>query len=392
MRLDGDSMIRLKDIFKLAGVSVISFCAVFVPTLFLNYNIDLKRIESQVAPGMARALYDAQVMSGKVVSGVSGGCLLLTSVVMLCFYIKHYIDVHKKELGILKALGYSDLKIAGNFWVFGGSVFLGAGAGFGSASAVLPLFYEVQNEDGLLPDVSVHFNPSLLLALVAAPTLFFALLAVVYSCRKLRRPALALLRDTVESPEKGSQKRDSGKISADNNVSFLQELKRSTVRSRKSLVFFIGFAALCYSSTMQMSIGMEGLASIMFSILTGTIGLVLAFMILFLAATTVVKGNTKTIAMMRVFGYSLRECSGAILSGYRPVAYAGFAIGTVYQYGLLKMMVTVIFKDMPGVPEYRFNWTAFAVVLVSFIMIYEMIMYVYTQRIKRISVKEIMME
>lgn len=50
--------------------------------------------------------YNAQVSTAKVVCLVSGGCLLITSVVMLIFYSKHYIDSHKKELGILKALGY----------------------------------------------------------------------------------------------------------------------------------------------------------------------------------------------------------------------------------------------------------------------------------------------
>ena len=56
--------------------------------------------------------YNAQVSTAKVVCLVSGGCLLLTAIVMLLFYIKHYIDTHKKELGILKALGYSNIKIA----------------------------------------------------------------------------------------------------------------------------------------------------------------------------------------------------------------------------------------------------------------------------------------
>lgn len=382
------SLIQLKDVSKLAGISIISFCAVFVCTLFLNYNMDLLKIEDQITADIVKIFYDAQVMTGKVVSTVSGLCLLLTSVVMLCFYIKHYIDVHKKELGILKALGYSNWKIAGKFWVFGLSVFLGAILGFGSAFALLPLFYKVQNEEGLLPEVTVSFNPQLFLFLVVVPTAFFSLLAIFYSYLKLKCPALALLREKVEAAGKGRKReRETG-----TELPFLQELKKSTVRSRKSLIFFIWFASFCYSSMMQMSASMDELASVMFSVMIIMIGVVLSCTTLFLAITTVINANTKTISMMRVFGYSLKDCSNAILNGYRPIAYVGFAIGTIYQYGLLKMAVSVIFKDVQNVPEYNFDWTAFVIVLISFAVIYELIMYVYTTRIKKISIKEIMME
>ena len=65
------------------------------------------------------AMYNAQVLMGKVIAVVSGGCLIATSVVMLLFYVKNYIGTHGKELGILKALGYSNIKIARHFWAFG---------------------------------------------------------------------------------------------------------------------------------------------------------------------------------------------------------------------------------------------------------------------------------
>lgn len=40
--------------------------------------------------------------------------------------------------------------------------------------------------------------------------------------------------------------------------------------------------------------------------------------------------NKKTIAMMRVLGYSPKECSYVLLNGYRPIAYIGFVFGTIY--------------------------------------------------------------
>ena len=122
------------------------------------------------------------------------------------------------------------------------------------------------------------------------------------------------------------------------------------------------------------------------------IGLVLSFTTLFLAITTVINGNTKTIAMMRVFGYSQKECCRALLGGYRPLSYIGFAIGTVYQYALLRIMVDIVFKDFEGIPEYKFDFPVMFLSLAVFILIYETIMHIYSGKIKDISIKEIMLE
>ncbi len=122
------------------------------------------------------------------------------------------------------------------------------------------------------------------------------------------------------------------------------------------------------------------------------IGLVLAFTTLFLAVTTVIGGNTKTIAMMRVFGYSQKECCRAILGGYRPMSYLGFAVGTGYQYTLLRIMVDVVFQDVEGVPVYQFDFPVMLLSLVIFTLIYEILMFVYSEKIKKISIKEIMIE
>ncbi len=143
---------------------------------------------------------------------------------------------------------------------------------------------------------------------------------------------------------------------------------------------------------MQMTFGMDELASPMFTAIIFVIGIVLSFTTLLLSVTTVVDSNTKTIAMMRVFGYSQKDCRKAILDGYRPVAYTGFAIGTAYQYGLVKGMVSIIFKDVPEVPDYTFNWQALFITLLSFAVVYECMMLCYSVRIKNISLKEIMLE
>ena len=83
-------VIGMKDVAKLFAVAIVSCCAVFVCALFLNYNIDIARIKDTIATPQGRILYDAQVASGKVVAGVSGGCLVITTAIMLVFYIKTY--------------------------------------------------------------------------------------------------------------------------------------------------------------------------------------------------------------------------------------------------------------------------------------------------------------
>lgn len=389
MRLVGDHMlIGIKNVSKLIGISIIACCAVFVCTMFLNFYFDIQLIENEITSELSMIFYNAQVSTAKVVCLVSGGCLLLTSVIMLFFYIKHYIDTHKKELGILKAMGYSNLKIAKNFWVFGFSAFIGTAVGFGGALLIMPWFYALQNEDKILPEITINFHLSLLLYFVVLPTVCFSVLSICYAWYKLKKPVLLLLKDNLQAASKTPKNR----IEKSKEISFIEDLKRNTLKSKKTLVFFIIFASFCFSAMTQMSFSMKDLSSEMMGVMMLVIGLVLAFTTLFLAITTVINGNTKTIAMMRVFGYSQKECCRAILGGYRPMSYIGFVIGTVYQYGLLRLMVDVVFKDMEGVPVYEFDFPVMLISLVVFIFVYEMAMYIYSEKIKKISVKEIMIE
>ncbi len=389
MRLDGDTMlIGIKNASKLIGISIISCCAVLVCTMFLNFYMDIQSIESELTSELAIIFYNAQVLTAKVVCLVSGGCLLITSVVMLMFYIKHYIDTHKKELGILKALGYSNLSVAKHFWVFGSSAFIGTAIGFGGAFLLMPRFYALQNEDQLLPTIAIRFHPAVFLYFVVLPTAGFSLLAIGYAWYKLKKPVLLLLKNDFQSVRKAKKYKEGPSV----KCSFVTDLKRTTLKSKKTLTFFIIFASFCFSAMTQMSFSMKDLSSEMMGAMMLIIGLTLAFTTLFLAITTVINRNTKTIAMMRVFGYSQKECCKAILGGYRPMSYIGFAIGTVYQYVLLRVMVDIVFKDMEGVPAYQFDLPLMLISLAAFITVYEILMFAYSDKIRRISIKDIMME
>lgn len=391
MRLDGDGMggvVGIKDAAKLIGISVITCCAVLVCTMFLNFYLDVVLVKGEITSEASMFFYNAQVSTAKVVCFVSGGCLLITSVIMLIFYIKHYIDTRKKELGILKALGYSNFKIAKNFWIFGISAFIGTAVGFGGAFLLMPQFYELQNEDKMLPEISVRFHPSVLVYFVILPTVFFSLLAIGYAWYKQRTPVLTLLKDSLRT----SGKTKKHKEDKNNERPFIDGLKRNTVKSKKTLIFFIIFASFCFSAMTQMSFSMKDLSSEMMGAMMLLIGVVLAFTTLFLAVTTVIKNNTKTIAMMRVFGYSQKDCCRAILGVYRPLSYIGFAVGTVYQYVLLRVMVDIVFKDIEDIPVYKFDFPMMLISLVLFVAVYEIVMYYYSGKIKKISVKEIMLE
>ncbi len=381
-------LIGIKDTTKLLGVSIISCCAVLVCAMFLNFYFDVQLIEDKITSELSMIFYNAQVSTAKVVCLVCGGCLLITSVVMLMFYIKHYIDTHKQELGILKALGYSNLKVAKNFWVFGLSALMGTAIGFGGAFGMMPWFYALQNEDKMLPEIAIHFHPTIFLYFVILPTVGFSLLAIGCAWYKLKKPVLSLLKNDFQTSTKAKkQKEDKAR-----ECSFVDDLKRNTLRSKKVLVFFIIFASFCFSAMTQMSFSMKDLSSEMMGAMMLIIGLALAFTTLFLAVTTVINGNTKTIAMMRVFGYSQKECCKAILGGYRPMSYIGFALGTIYQYALLRIMVDIVFKDVEGVPAYAFDFPVMLISLAIFILIYEILMFVYAEKIKKISIKEIMIE
>lgn len=378
-------VVGMKDIGRLFVISVIACCAVFVCTLFLNYNMDMVGIEGEIIGEQARIIYDAQILTGKVVAIITGGCLVATSIVVLFFYIKNYIDTHGKELGILKALGYTNLKVAKHFWVFGLSVLTGCVIGYLGAILYMPAFYEAQNKDHYFPDILPEFHFSIVLYFVLLPALFFMLLSVLYACFRMKRPVLNLLKEIQESKHKIRNKETK-------DLPFLQDLKKNTLRSRKILAFFIGFSAFCFSAMTQMSMSMKRLASENFAWIMIVIGLTLAFMTLLLSLSSIMKANRKTIAMMKVFGYSKKECGASLLGGYRPVSYVGFVIGTIYQYALLKIVVTMVFADFEGMPEFHFGWKALLLSLILFFLAYEIILALYVKRIEQVSVKEIMLE
>ena len=54
--------------------------------------------------------------------------------------------------------------------------------------------------------------------------------------------------------------------------------------------------------------------------------------------------------------------------------------------------ITVVFKDVANVPDYKFDWPMFFITLGAFIIIYEGIMLIYGYLMRKIPLKQIMDE
>ena len=363
-------VISIKDLRKLSVVSIISFCAVLVSTLFVNFYLDLQSIEVEKLSLTAKAYYDAQVLIAKFVSLVSGGVLSLLAVLLL---------------GILKALGYHNVELAKHFWIFSCSVFLGALLGFASSFFFMKDFYGLRNQKALLPNIEIHFHWQLFLAMVILPTILFALLGIGYALVKLKQPSLYLLKRLELAQVK--QKHHKTKV----NRPFLQELGAVHFYKKKLLIFFVIFAAFSFAAMIQLSLGLNGFIDGTIQVMMMGIGVLLSLSILLLCLGTVVQENKASLALMKAFGYSQKECSQVILTRYRLVAYLGFVLGTAYQYGLMKILFKVIVKDAQGVPAYSFDVQLCIITFLAFAILYELLVTNYFKAIRRMTLKEIML-
>lgn len=382
MKLGGNMIVSYKDLFKLMGIIITSCCTVCVCTMFLNYIMDLKAIKDLLLSNDLMTLYNAQVNMSNAICIITGCVLCITSVIMLVFYIKNYIDNHRKELGILKALGYNNFKLSLSFFVFGLSVLIGTILGYIIAWILIPSFYDAQNKDGFFPELTYHFHPILVLFLIIIPTLLFALFSIIIAYKELKRPVMSLLKNKDE-------KEKNQKISEKEGLSFLKELKRNTLLGNKILIFFVIFACFCYSAMVQMAISMFRITSANFGLMILIIGLILAITTMMMAIATIIKGNIKTIALMNAFGYLKTNYNRYLLGCYRPMSWIGFVLGTIYQYVLLKLVFIFIFDDVMSI-DYHFDIKAFLITLLSFVIIYEGLMSFYSKRFEKIHLKNIM--
>ncbi len=382
-------VVSVKDSVKLAGISVICFCAVFVCTFFINYCVDAAAVADSVTQEIS-ALYQGQLATAKFSCALSGGCLSLIAFVMLVFYIKLYIDGHGRQLGILKAMGYKNGEIALKFWVFGFSVLIGSAFGCGAGYAAMPMIYSQMTVEGLTIPVKFHFW--LPIVMIALPTLVFSALSCGYALLALRRDVGSMLKGEIKT-KTVVRKRSAAQVNADKSEkprAFLLDMGIKTLSSKKMLVFFIAFASFCFSAMVQMGGSMYDLNAAAMGPIILAIGLVLAVTVMLIAFTALFNANTKNLAIMKAFGYSARECAVTIFTGYIPFAFIGFGVGTAYQYAILRVMVDLFFKEYSLI--FDFDVAIFFITLAAFTVFYAAVMLFYFLKIKQISVKAVMAE
>jgi len=380
-------LVNVKDIFKLIGVMIICFCAVFVCTIFLNFYIDAQQLEGFVTE-FTRPLFDAQLVTAKVVVALAGGVLGVVAVITLLFYVKLYIDSHLSQLGILKALGYSAKRLSVGFSAFGLSVLVGTAVGFGAGCAAsLAVYPEMQIEG--LPNIILRFHGELLALLVFLPSAIFSLIACIYSYFSLKRPALSMIRGQSEKKLKTARKSRGYRQPR----SFFVELCAKTVGSRKAIAFFVALSAFCFAAMIQMAFSMREFTSVMMDMIILLSGIVLAVTACIMSAVSLVSANSKGVAIMKTLGYNDGACLSSMLCGYIPFLLLGFAVGTVYQYVLLHVMVNIVFaKSMPETFSYSFSGKAFGITVAAFAAFIALVVLYTYLKLKKISVKEVMAE
>ena len=381
-------MFSIKDLYRLVVVSVISFCAVFVTNLFLNFYLDISLLDQTNWLPEIQAAYDAQVAISWLIASISGAVLSLTSMLLLFFYIRQFIDQHKPELGILKAMGYKNWEITRKFWIFSLPVGLGTGAGYLSSFAMMPHFYQLRNQSGVLPEITIMQHWSLFLFLVVLPTLAFTALAVLCASYYLRLPALDLLK-RASSSQKSPKRKATKKIRKDRP--FLKDFSASLLWSRKLLIFFVIFGSMCFSAMIQLSFGMKELTDETIQIMMMSIGTVLSVAILYLSLGVLLQENQETLAIMKVFGYSRNECHKSLFAPYRFLAFLGFVLGTGYQYGIMQLLLRLMEKSIAQKVEYDFDFGVCLITLLIFTLVYESFIYVSSRKIDQLTIKQVML-
>ena len=253
---------------------------------------------------------------------------------------------------------------------------------------MMPHFYHLRNQSGVLPEITIRQHWSLFLFLVVLPTLAFAALAVLYASYCLRLPALDLLKRV--SPSRKSPKRKTVKQIRKDRP-FLKDLSASLLWSRKLLIFFVIFGSMCFSAMIQLSFGMKELTDETIQIMMMSIGTVLSVAILYLSLGVLLQENQETLAIMKVFGYSRNECHKSLFAPYRILAFLGFVLGTGYQYGIMQLLLKLMEKSIAQKVDYDFDFGVCLMTLLVFVLVYESLIYLSSRRIDQLTIKQVML-
>lgn len=380
-------MIRIKELLKMYGTVLLCFGAVTVATIFLNFNLDLSEMSIAEYPAF-QIVYDAQLAMSKVTAACAGGVLGAVALIVLLFSISHYIDENESNMGILKAIGYSERSIALEFLKYGLPVFIGTALGYAAGMFIAsPVYKSISEIEEITPELSFHINLPLLL--VVAPTVICAFASVLFAQRKLNREPL----DMIKGVKSVKITKRTLRIQRENNrqTEFLSGLKRTMRTNHPVLILFVGIASWGFSAMLQMSFTMISIEmSDTAPMICAPIGIMMGFVTLIIAINFVIGTNKPYISLMKAYGYTESECNRTLFDGYRPAACIGFAAGTLYQYFLMKFMVSLFAGAYDVVVN--FSIKGFVITLLAFILYYEGVLYFFKRKVSKISLREVMAE
>lgn len=163
-------------------------------------------------------------------------------------------------------------------------------------------------------------------------------------------------------------------IYTDNDIVFDEDLYLS-VTSRKEM-----------GETIERSTGIYVILSVMLFIC----GLVVGFITLSLSLAGVVNGNRRYIALMKMSGYTLKECNLAVIDGYRIVAVAGFVISVPYTIVLCTVMFRIISANSDIAYPVSISPVSIGCCLLLTVGIVELILWYFKRKLQKISFREIM--
>ena len=253
-------MVSIKQSLRAVSVIALVLMTVFITALFALYNANLS-----LARAAAEALADnkdllaqlaGKASMGNMIFVMSGLSMGLTSGVALVMYISRHIAENQASMGILKAMGYHNGQIARRYALFGLPVLLGSVPGFIAAFLLEPGFGALINANVDMPDIQRGFPlPILALSVAALPLLFMAV-AVATARVKLRRPPLAMIRESVSLRAGLLARRYSRRKS---ERPFLKELSSAVVRGNLVLLFFVAFAGLAFGNQLQLGFAVSSM-------------------------------------------------------------------------------------------------------------------------------------
>lgn len=378
-------IIQLKQLKQLSVVAVICACASFVATLFLNFWLDLRLLDFDQLSLLGQAYYRVQEKISQVVAGVSGLVLVATALAMVLFYIHQFIEDHQTDLGILKAMGYARGQLARQFWIFGLYGLLGTLLGGLTAYTFLPHFYTTRNSAGLLTGLSLHLHWGLVLTMVLLTSLLLTAMAVGYAYHVLARPSLVLLKgsQTLRPPrKKGPQ---------GGRENFLSDLRASLFWRHKFLIFLVGFAAFCIAAMLQLALSLQDMMDVALQVMMIGIGLILSLSIFYLALLTLLSRHKDSVAILKAMGYSQRDCLSVTLHPYYGVVMLGFLLGSVYQFGIMRLILWLVVGQGSQMVDSGFNWVNFVLAGFLLVIVYTGFNVYFSRRLAQVPIKAILL-